>query len=117
MAVTQLQRSDNSHGPVSASPQCPPQPALRQDRAALPAGAWPRARWGSGAGFPSHCSEFGLTEVSGGGMEGGWCEMVPEFDTSWLCARSLQEIVGYWLLGGDSSGLLWRCFENDELPL
>ena len=41
------------------------------------------------AGFLSRCSEFRLTEASSGGKEGGWCEMVPEFDTSWLCACRL----------------------------
>lgn len=28
-----------------------------------------------------------------------------------------QEVVGYWLLGGDASGFLWRRLEYDELPL
>lgn len=32
-------------------------------------------------------------------------------------SNTSQEIVGYWLLGGDASGLLWRCFKYDELPL
>lgn len=40
-----------------------------------------------------------------------------DFDTSWLSAQTSQKIVGYWLLGGDASGLLWRCLKYDELPL
>lgn len=34
-----------------------------------------------------------------------------------VCSNTSQEIVGYWLLGGDASGLLWRRLEYDELPL
>lgn len=34
-----------------------------------------------------------------------------------VCSKTSQEIVSYWLLGGDASGLLWRCLEYDELPL
>lgn len=32
-------------------------------------------------------------------------------------SKTSQEIVGYWLLGGDTSGLLWCCLKYDKLPL
>lgn len=32
-------------------------------------------------------------------------------------SKPSQKIVGYWLLGGYAPGLLWCCFEYDELPL
>lgn len=34
-----------------------------------------------------------------------------------VCWRTSQEIVSYWLLGGDAPGLLRRRFEYDEFPL
>lgn len=46
--------------------------------------------------------------------------MVPEdFFPHIMAVRSKtsQEIVGYWLLGRDASGLLWRRLKYDELPL
>lgn len=53
-------------------------------------------------------------------QDGGWLVTngTEDLDTSWLvCSKTSQEIVSYWLLGGDASGLLWRCFKYDELPL
>lgn len=34
-----------------------------------------------------------------------------------VCSKTSQEIVSYWLLGGDAPGLLRCCLEYDELSL
>lgn len=34
-----------------------------------------------------------------------------------VLSKTSQEIVGYWLFGGDASGLLWSCLKYDELAL
>lgn len=52
--------------------------------------------------------------------DGGWLVRNGTGDVdAWWLPRSgtSQEIVGYWLLGGDASGLLRRRFKYNELPL
>lgn len=69
------------------------------------------------------CVELRLSSDWQNGPAAGWRSVV---GVKWyrrfqlnmaVCSETSQEVVSYWLLGGNTPGFLWRCFKYDEFPL